>query len=81
MRSSELEKKMRKNVEKMRKMRQNMRRKMLFSCNGVCLPQTPMFVKTHIDLLTPPLFSRDYTLVQVQGHTKMFPLEPLRDRP
>ena len=47
-------------VGKLRKMRQNMRRKMPFSCNGVCLPLTPMFVNTHVDLLTPSLFSTDY---------------------
>ena len=41
-------------------MRQKMQWKMPFPCNGVCLAQTPMFVKTqtpmfvktHIDLLT-----------------------------
>ena len=48
-----------KNAEKMRKMRQNMRRKIWFSCHGVCLPQTPMFVKAHVDLLTTiALFKR-----------------------
>ena len=50
--------KMRKNAKQMWKMRQKVRQKMLFSCNCVCLPQTPMFVKTHVELLMVALFKR-----------------------
>ena len=42
-------------------------RKMWASCNGVCLLQTPIFVKTHVDLLTPSLCSRGYKTMETFG--------------
>ena len=52
----------------MRKMRQNMQRKMRFSCNVACLPQTPMFVNAYVDLLTTvALFKRLWPRLNMQS--------------